>query len=320
MSVTAALLGLLALAGGTKLWNTIGSAEASDSPDFGNVNLTGVDPEVVQLLMQLSESERNAILNNDAYRKKDNGIANLWGLWGDDIYTYDYGALARDLQNSSDLVKEYAALGTRPIAEDYLNSAKDAILAENDRIYADLDQLLADQKALYTDQLQSSRADYNTARSQMLSQQVQQGARLMDTYRSEMRRSRDNAMEAGASAGIRIADNINTLLSVQNKQSSTAMETSNQLAQMMVNQRNAEFGVRDAYSKTLSEDASKRHEALYSTNDRINTLYNMTYNPAKEAYDAKKSELDDKYSSNPLSDYGTKLGKYYNTSNSKYSN
>jgi hypothetical protein len=98
---------------------------------------------------------------------------------------------------------------------------------------------------------------------------------------------------------MRLAGNINTLLSTQNKQSQTSLETANQLAQMMVNQRNAEASVRARYGDYMIQHFAPQQDikdSLYSRAD-------AHYTAEKTKYDSNTSAFYDKYVSNPAYDF-----------------
>jgi hypothetical protein len=131
----------------------------------------------------------------------------------------------------------------------------------------------------------------------------------MDTLSSEMARSRRSAIEAGASAGIRIAGNVNAILSAQNKMSQESLNTSNQLAQMLVNQRNAESGLRNQW-----------RDAQMSQYDRIQSRAASESNIEQQRYDeAYKDWQDNNYKNTSsgnrivdrMSQYKSKQGSAY---------
>ena len=140
---------------------------------------------------------------------------------------------------------------------------------------------------------------YNRQASGLLSNQYLANAQTYDALQSDMRKARQNALEAGASAGIRLAGNVNTLLSAQNKQSQTAMDTSNALAEMLLQQRNAAAGIRSNYRNEMSEiDSLKTGYNLDRTNldnqyrNTRENMYNSRYNALMGDYNAKMSEYN----------------------------
>lgn len=135
--------------------------------------------------------------------------------------------LLRELTNAE-------SLGNAP--EVSLDSAMSSAKSE-------IDAEIAQQEKALVELLAQQTASYNDAAEQILSSDYQRNASLMGTYQSEMRRAQRNALEAGASAGARLANNINVTLSTQNRQAQQSLETSNNLAQMLLNQRQAASGI-----------------------------------------------------------------------------
>lgn len=229
----------------------------------------------------------------------------------------DTEALLNQIDDLPEMLAEYNALEApkyetyrMPLLKDYLEEAEQEIAQQNAEKYANLDELLALSKETYGSQLANISESYDYARDKLLAGQQLKNAQLMDSLQSGMERSRRNALEAGASAGIRIADNINTLLSVQNKQAYTSMETANQLAQMMINQRNAEAGVRSNYLNAVSTDKLERNRIIDSTTERTNALADQKYKPAYKEYESNKQYQQD-YNDN----YYARADEY----NNKYS-
>jgi hypothetical protein len=164
----------------------------------------------------------------------------------------------------------------------------------------ELETLGQRQTESFNDELKKLSSGYADARSALLSNQYQQNAQLMDTLSYQMDKSNRNALEAGASAGIRLAGNVNTLLSTQNKQSQTSLETANQLAQMLVSQRNAEASVRGRYWDTMGRNLATKRGIQNSALGKAQEYYNQNADVSEKAYDAAKSDWDNAYYSNPI--------------------
>lgn len=201
----------------------------------------------------------------------------------------DEDALLDTLAQLSEMSVASEELGEKPDFATYLDLAqKDADVALNE-----LEGLRQFQVDNFNEELGSLASSYNTSRNAILSNQYQQNAQLMDNMTSQLDKQNRNALEAGASAGMRLAGNINTLLSTQNKQSQTSLETANQLAQMMVNQRNAEASVRGRYGDYMSQHFATRQD-----------IKDSVYGKAYEKYDAAQQAYADadsnsEYSLNP---------------------
>ena len=279
----------LAGAGATKAFNEMDSDEALEYLRR-NQNLG------------LSDAELRAILDNN-YRYVDNTWYNLGGLLGD-REVYDVSSALADLARLSQFQ------GTQPTLPDYdqlHKKAEDAIAAENAEILAMYDADKARVTDLYNQQLADSNAAYNRNVDQILSNDYQKNAQLLGTMRSEMNRSQRNALESGASAGLRIAGNINTMLSMQNRQSQQSLETSNNLAQMLLNQQQANAGLRSEYSGYLSQDTANRAALKSGTAERKENMFNMYRDRADATYDRQMRDYEDKYSAtvgttNPFAD------------------
>lgn len=210
----------------------------------------------------LSPTEKQAFLKQ--YRKTEGerkGLGNLWGLTSSDAYEIDTDALLSDLANLSGL-PEYPGLEA-PVYdvwdEDKLEQwATGELKNAYDEKYRLLNENDALQKQMAQEALKENADLYNSRASSLLSNQYLANASTYDALKSDMRRSRQNALEAGASAGVRIAGNINALLTAQNKQSATALETSNALAEQLLQQRQAAQGIRNDYTNYMSDSAQQR--------------------------------------------------------------
>lgn len=247
--------------------------------------------------LEFTDSELWALLDEGGY------VNHTASDWFDSGYSFDesYNQALAELAELSN-----QELPVVPNHADLYAAAKATVESENKQIldrYAAqetrLQELLDEATANYTTDLQDVRNTYGNMRSDILSRQSQQNSQLMDTLQSQMSKQQRNALEAGASAGLRIAGNINTLLSVQNKQSQQSLETSNQLAQMLLNQRAAERGIRNDYNSYMRQNAadraaidSNRSDLELSTSSRVNSEYDSSYRRAQTAYN---DNLDDFY-------------------------
>lgn len=266
----------------------------------GDVGRDEAEALVERYLGELSDSELESIL--DHYYVEDNKWYNAWGFGGYDRRVLnDEERLERHLK---ELLEATEFTGTRPDKETYLDDARKAAGELYGGMYNELNAQAAEREAMYKDELANLAGNYRAARTGLLSQQQMQNAQLMDTLQSGMERSRRNALEAGASAGVRIADNINTLLSVQNKQSATSMETANQLSQMMINQRNAEADANRSYFNDKSQNTAYKQSLMREEESYASNLANTNYNAAMDKYTAKQDEYD-RQTDNPL------LGRRY---------
>lgn len=252
----------------------------------------------------LSKAQRLGILDR-YYSDESPTLSNFWNLFGPDkvfdmdSFLTDYGSLTEALENKP----------VAPIESQYLQEARDYIAEQDRASMAELDKMLADRTDSLNAELRGLSSSYDQARTGLLSSQYQQNSRMMDTLSSQMDRTRRNALEAGASAGLRLAGNVNTLLSTQNAQSQQSLETSNQLAQMLVNQRNAESSIRGRYNDYLSEDYSQRQGLRDSAESRAQQRSTADFRAAQSAYADSLTEWDKLGTDNKL--WGTALNSKY---------
>lgn len=228
---------------------------------------------------------------------KDNGLLNSRKLpFSKEKYT---SADWSDIVDYFDVMEDVSP-GAYPVLKTYEQVAKDT-KSDIDRLYDELYDSLEGQLA-------DNQVMYDAQRSQILGNQYQQNIQLMDTYRSEMSKARRNALEAGASAGLRMAENINTTLATQNKQAQVSLETSNQLAQQLLNQRQAAAGLQSEYRQLKANKD-------YDYNDRLNANWQtqQQLNASKEQEYASKFNTEDNPYANSYIKYQYNTQKYGNS-------
>jgi len=121
-------------------------------------------------------------------------------------------------------------------------------------------------------EIQNLQQTYGTARQDILGQQQEQYKGILGQVGSEMDKSRQTALEAGASAGLRLAGNVNVLLSAQNKQRATSLDTANNLTQMLLNQQNQAMGVRrdvNQLDATRAQRTTQNQQQQYGAEQSI---------------------------------------------------
>lgn len=165
---------------------------------------------------------------------------------------------------------------------------------------ADLKRLYDETEGLYNSQLNALNDQFRQSSSGLRSQQYLANAQTYDALRSDLRKSRQTALEAGASAGVRIAGNVNALLTAQNKQSATAMETSNALAEMLLQHRNAVSGMTRDFANYKTDYNSKVADVHrdYRTEARDNANYaaegqDYSHGIKLSQYDTDMKEYED---------------------------
>lgn len=161
-----------------------------------------------------------------------------------------------------------------------------------DPMYARLDEEIKSNTDSFNEQLRSDAEYYNKKASGLLSNQYLANAQTYDALQSDMRKARQTALEAGASAGIRLAGNINALLTAQNKQSQTAMDTSNALAEMMLQQRNAAAGIRSDYRNYMSDANERRNSLDMQKQSMRGDEYDRRYQGAQDTYASQMDKFN----------------------------
>ena len=278
------------------IWSGLGGGKKKynlDDYSADALRSMGLDEADIEAWNSLSESNKRAII--DQHYAVKNNLANLGGILGPDRQVIDNDALLTSLRDLSEIQSAVSSLPEVPDYADSLAYAQDEV----DAALEELESLRTMQVNNFNDELSSLASSYNTSRNALLSNQYQQNAQLMDNMTSQLDKQNRNALEAGASAGMRLAGNINTLLSTQNKQSQTSLETANQLAQMMVNQRNAEASVRGRYGDYMSQHFATEQDIKDSLYTRADNYHTSRQN----VYDSAIAQWDSKYASNPAWNY-----------------
>lgn len=188
-----------------------------------------------------------------------------------------------------------------------------------DPMYARLDNEIKANTNSFNEQLQANADYYNKQASGLLSNQYRANAQTYDALQSDMRRTRQTALEAGASAGIRLAGNVNTLLTAQNKQSQTAMDTSNALAEMMLQQRNAAAGIRSDYRNYMSGVNDRRNSLDMQKQSMRGNEYDRRYQGAQDTYasqmdnfNTNKTDWENKFSNiSPSNKFASSYQNWY---------
>lgn len=188
-----------------------------------------------------------------------------------------------------------------PVMSDYIDSSEDLyrdidaeLSGDYDSAYNRLNSEVDLMRQSFDDQLRFSADTYNRQASELLSNQYLSNAQTYDALQSDMRKARQNALEAGASAGIRLAGNVNALLSAQNKQAQTSMDTSNALAEMLLQQRNAAAGIRSDYRGYMSDVNQRRTDLDTQKRTERENLYNQRHSAQVNDYDTAMGDFQTK--------------------------
>ena len=236
----------------------------------------------------LSNEQLLALL--DPYFVKDTSSSIL----GNTSEVLDKEWFLKDLQQLQNVNSEVPEL---PDFDRVYKDAQNAIYAENDKLLGLLNQDMQRQTNAYQQGLNDLNSSYNNMFNQITSNNYQNNAMLMGTVGSEMSKARRNSLEAGASAGVRLAENVNTLLSIQNKQTQQSLETSNQLAQQLLNKQSAAAGIRGNYNNALSNNTNKQIGLQQGTEERVNNFANSKYDNAMQSYKEDLHKWETNYDS-----------------------
>ena len=228
----------------------------------------------------------------------DDNVGNLFGWFGKDRKVD-----TEDLLQGLRIATSSEAAPEMPSARDYFTDEYLNSLI-GDRM-SELESMRSQYQTQYEDELAGIDQEYGTMRQNLLATQARQNSELIDTMRSEMSRSRRNALEAGASAGIRLADNINIMLSNQNKQAQTSLETSNQLAQMAINQRAARSQATGQYNQYMQQNFNSRNDLRSQGLSEANTRYNVDVSD----WERRNSQWQNEHAShfNTINTYNTAM-------------
>jgi len=247
-----------------------------------NLAQEDISDDVKEFIAGLDDSTLEALLI-DAGEK--DGSQFLW----EKQKTIDVDSILNGLNKISELPD----LPTLYNTEDIRKNISDQIDAENAKVLDLYDKDLARQTNLYTSQMEGLNDNYNTFARNILSNDYQKNASLLGTLSTSLDKSRRNALEAGANAGLRIAGNINTVMSAQNKQTATSLETANNLAQQLINQQNAARGIQGAFANTMSNDTNRRANLYSGGVERKQAATTGAVQEAQTDYENKMDRYND---------------------------
>jgi hypothetical protein len=190
----------------------------------------------------------------ERYRTTDDpsGIEKFFG--GDPTrYTSGLEGFTADINKLNSFLGDESLFSGRP---EMLN--KNVIDLESENLFnTSKDNFLNQVNAGELSSLRDIQGTYDTYRKDMLQQQNLNRGQIMNAYQNTFRDQRTRAIEAGASAGLKLANNVNALLSAQNTQRATSLETSNQLANMAMQQQNAALNQRNISEQKRLDAADK---------------------------------------------------------------
>lgn len=184
-----------------------------------------------------------------------------------DRYKDELGELPEEVDYDSIANKANADIDTENAQLQALYDANNASINQT------YDDVLNRQSLAYQNELDASNTAYNDFVRQTLSNDYMNQASMRGSVRSEINRSQRNAIIRGATAASQLVSNINTQLGMQNRAAQQSLDTSNALAQQLLNQRQAAFGLRQNYTNALNQNAmNKANQMNAYTNQRANLM------------------------------------------------
>lgn len=274
-----------------------GASQDTTNSDLGKWFKSQYSGNASDYINSLDDASLGALLDQYYYENH--------GFLGNKSYRLDYNTAVKELE---DMVNSVGGMPT-PTAPDYqslYNQAQQTIDAENAELLSLLDSNKARQTQNFQDELEDLNSSYNNYARQILSNDYMKNAQMLDSVSSALSKSKQNALEAGASAGARLAGNINTILAMQNKQTQQSLETSNQLAQQMLNQRQAAAGLRGNYNDMLASDTASRIGIKQGSAAQKNNYANQQFQTQQNIYDKEMQQYEEgmaNHQSNPF--YGS---------------
>lgn len=232
-----------------------------------------------------SANELEALLD---YYTDNSGF---WFFNRDDI---DEDAFLRDY---NDYLKWKEEVGPMPEDIDYdaLYAAADSSIdREANLINQIYDDTLEDTKNIMNQALEENSAAFQDYRSQVLTNDAMNQQAIAGATRYELDRQQRNAISRGASAAQRLVTNINTSLGMQAQSAQHALDTSNVLAQQLLNYRTAQSNIRSGYANAVAERGSQRaalmngmFERKQAARSRAGAEAKQRYNDAMEQWERK---------------------------------
>ena len=281
---------------------------------FGGDYITPISASTSDLNSYIANWFRNTYSDDKYDWLSDKSDAEIYALL-EPYFEESGGQLAPHETINEELLKSHlnnlqstTGLGTltRPDYDAIGAESDEAIEKEVQYLIDDIEASKDARESLYKNQIADLNNIYDTSRRQLLSSNYQQNTALTDTVGSELNKARQNALEAGANAGLRIASNINTLMSVQNKQNQLSLDTANNLAQQLLNQRQANMGLTSQYQSDIDNYNSEKRSLNNGLAERKSNARANAYSEAESKYnnevDAWNEDYDKATSGNYLAD------------------
>ena len=216
--------------------------------------------------------------------------ANTWGK----RHATDLTSLQSDYEAYKKVLDELGEMPSMPDIEAITAAADRDVDAENAQVLSLYDQMLSRSNEAFQRELDASNASYNDYVNQTLSNNAMATNAIAGSTRYEMDRARRNAIRRGASAAQQLTANVNAQLGLQTRAAQQQLETSNQLASALLQQRQAASQLRGDYVNNLNADASRRASLVSGTAERKNSLRRGYQSEAWDRYGMEKNQWNDR--------------------------
>jgi len=253
-----------------------------------------LDAKASQIASQLGIPQSAARYLVNQY---DKGAINLFSPKSWFNNGIDTANLRKDYEDYLKVKDSLGPIPTRPEDDKILAESNAAIDKENADINNLYDQMLGRSSNLFEKQMDYNNQAYNDYRNQVLTNNAQQMNMIQGGMRNELDRQQRTAITRGASAAQRLVANINAQMNTQNKAAQQALDTSNNIAQSLLAQRNAANSLRSDYTNMLNNDTNRRAELMRGTQERKTNYGNARLGQAYDVYNNKMDTWNDKLTS-----------------------
>lgn len=234
----------------------------------------------------ISESDFNSILNSykpESFLSSGNvDVPNL---------------VLSDLQEMNSWDEYIGERPEMPVPEDFYEQARADIDKENEELNFLYDSIVGNQREALENSLAENNAMFRDYHNQILTNEAMRQQAIAGSTRYELDRQQRMAISRGASAAQRLVSNINTSLGLQAQSAQQALETSNVLAQNLLNHRQANQNIRSDYLTAQTDDSMRRADLIRGRTERINNAQRNYLSNAMDAYDINNQAYKDRMSS-----------------------
>lgn len=235
----------------------------------------------------ITESQMRDIIKNN-YMADDTIFGN-----GVDLSS----SILSDLQEMNSWDEYIGERPELPVPEDFYEQARADVDKENEELNFLYDSIVGNQRETLENSLAENNAMFRDYRNQVLTNEAMRQQAIAGSTRYELDRQQRMAISRGASAAQRLVSNINTSLGLQAQSAQQALETSNVLAQNLLNHRQANQNIRSEYLTAQTNDSMRRADLIRGRTERINNAQRNYLSNAMDAYDINNQAYKDRMSS-----------------------